>query len=442
MTDRLHRSSSRRVSVLRCASGLAFVAVAASVAIGCKGGNDGPQGSAPPTSPSAAPPSSSAVKSAGAPSAAAPNVCGPSDVGVSDPKVAALIPATMAGYCVLKKSEIRAWGDGTPKKIEDVSDLIDGYGETYAKNFYAKRYDSLKLVDGKGGSAEVDVALTTYEKPENAYALFTYLTVNNVDPEPEVAKKAGRRPPQKLAYGGAASLSSAKALLWKGNYLVELTFNPDSSSTLAQATAAADTLLPQMVEAIAAKIVATTDLPADVRALPTEAEGRIPLGIEYVPAKYTRPEGKSDSLKIAINGGYATAYLREGTKRSRVVAVAREDRESSRDALDAFRKLPGSLPVKDKELGDEAVQFSFAIGAAGAGAAGKAEGIAVRKGTLVLALFDEELALGDPAQKDGYPRLSTEEKIAKLKVLLAAREKGLAGAPAASAAPSASASSH
>jgi hypothetical protein len=440
MTDRLHRITSRQVSSLQRAGVLALLAVTTLGALACKGGNDSTQGTPPTPPPPPGVASASGAKVVAASSAPVANVCGAADVGISDAKVAALIPATMAGYCVLKKSEIRAWGDGTPKKIDDVSDLIDGYGETYAKNFYAKRYDSLKLVDGKGGAAEVDVALTTYDKPENAYALFTYLTVNNVDPDPEVAKKAGRRPPQKLAYGGAAALSSAKALLWKGNYLVELTFNPDSTSTLAQATAAADTLLPQMVEAIAAKIVATTDLPLDVRALPSEAEGRIPLGVEYVPAKYTRPEGKSDSLKLSINGGYATAYLREGAKRSRVIAVAREDRESSRDALDAFRKLPGSLPVKDKELGDEAVQFAFPIGAAGAGAAGKAEGIAVRKGTLVLALFDEEFALGDPAQKDGYPRLSTEEKIAKLKALLAAREKGLPGAAAPSAAPSASAS--
>ncbi|MFI5297955.1 MAG: DUF6599 family protein [Polyangiales bacterium] len=435
MTDRLHRVAARRASL-----SLAVAALAAS-ACGCKGNTDSVQGT-PPTPPPPAASSPLAVKSAVAASAQVAGPCVPADIGVSDAKVATLIPATIAGFCVLKKSEVRAWGDGTPRKIEDVSDLIDGYGETYAKDFFAKRYDSLKFVDGRGGAAEVDIALTTYDKPENAYALFTYLTVNNVDPDPEVAKRAGRRPPQKLAYGGAAALSSARALLWKGHYLVELTYNPDSSSTLAQATAAADTLLPQLVEAIAAKIVGTTDLPNDVRALPTEAEGRIPLGVEYVPAKYTRPEGKADSLKLAINGGYAIAYVREGQKRSRVLAVAREDRESARDAIDAFRKLPGWLPVKDKDLGDESVQFYFPVGAAGAGAAGKAEGVAVRKGTLVLALFDEELALGDPAQNAGYPRLSTDEKITKLKALLAAREKGLPGAPAPSAAPSASGSAH
>ena len=42
------------------------------------------------------------------------------------------------------------------------------------------------------------------------------------------------------------------------------------------------------------------------------------------------------------------------------------------------------------------------------------EGVAARRGTTTIAVIDEELALGDPAKKDAWPRLSKEEKIAKL----------------------------
>jgi len=383
------------------------------------------QGSPPPPSPSAS--GSSGGKS----------LCEAGSVGIAEPKVAALLPTTIAGYCVLKAEPVRSWGEGTGKKIDDVADIIDGAGEVYAKNYMAKRYDSLRFVDARGTDAAVDIALSTFDKPENAYALFTYRVVANADPDPEAMKKAKRRPWRPLKGGGAAALGNGAALLWKGNVLVELTYTPDTNKTQAEATAVADDVLPKFVEAIGDKIVGSVDLPTDVMALPRENEGRIPLGIDYIPAKFTRPEGKGDALKVNIAGGYATGYMRDGDKRFRVLAFARDDRDAARDVMSAFQKMPGTIPLKDKDFGDDAVHFAFAVGSGGAGAAGKAEGVAVRKGTLVLALTDEELAMGDASSKDAFPRLTKEEKINKLRKLLETRP----AAPTPSApAPSGSAS--
>lgn len=367
----------------------------------------GPQGSPPPP-PAAAPSAGGAAKS----------LCEPAAVGISDPKVAQVLPAQVGGFCVLKADAVRSWGEGTGKKIEDVSDIIDGAGEIYSANYFAKRYDSLKYVDGTGSGAEIEIALTTYDKPENAYALWTYRAVANADPDPEVAKKQSRTPMRPIEGGGAAALGNASAILWKGSWLVELTYSPDPSKSAAEATKAADEILPKVVKAIADKIVGTTDLPADVRLLPSEAEGRIPVGVDYVPAKFKRPEGKSDALHVNA-GAYATAYMKDGGKRFRVLAFSREEKDAARDAFAAFAKLPGAIPVKDaKDFSDDAVHFSFPVGQGGAGAAGKAEGVAARKGSSVIAVIDEELALGDPQLKDGWPRLSKDEKLAKLKAIL------------------------
>ena len=135
-------------------------------------------------------------------------------------------------------------------------------------------------------------------------------------------------------------------------------------------------------------------------------------------------------------GGYATAYLKEGIKRCRVLAFSRDDIDAARDAMAVFQRLPGAIILKEKDLGDDAVHFTFAIGNGGPGAEGKAEGVAVRKGRIVLAIIDEELALGDPSKKDAYPRYTKEEKIAKLRALLATRNGPPAPPPSPSESPS------
>ena len=401
----MHRLAS--VTILSFASLASFVG-----ALGCKDdGKSAPQGTPPPP----------AGASSGSASPNAKSVCDPAAVGVTDPKTAAILPPTIGGFCVLKSHPVQAWGDGTGKDVKDLSDAIDGAGDVYVNDFFARRFEIVKFVDPKGTLAEVEAWISTYDKPESAYALFTYRAVSNVDPDPAAAAAAKRRPTKAIQGGGAAALGNAQAFLWKGNVLVELTYNADPSKSLEQATAEADALLPQFVQAIGDRIVGSTDLPLDVRLLPTEAEGRLPLGVDYVPPKYARPEGKAEALKLSVSGGYATAYLKEGIKRARVLAFARDDIDAARDAMAAFQKLPGAIILKEKDLGDDAVHFTFAIGGGGPGAEGKAEGIAVRKGRIVLAMIDEELALGDPSKKDAYPRYSKDEKIAKLRALLATR---------------------
>lgn len=392
-----------------------------------------------PSGPLGTPPPPPAVAPAGSGSGQAKSLCDPANVGIADAKIAAIMPTTVGSYCVRKGDQMQSFGEGSSKKIEDVSDVIDGQGEIYAHNYYAKRYDRVHYVNERGNGEEVEVNVSTFDKPENAYALFTYQVVANKDPDPEAAKSQGRTPPRAIKGGGAAAMGKGNAYLWRGNYLVELTFSPDPTKPEAEALASADKVLAEMVAAIGDKIVGATDPPADVRALPGESEGRVPLGIDYVPAKFKKPEGKGDALFLNV-GAYATSFMRDGKKRYRVIAVAREEKDAARDAIAAFSKMPGTVPIKEaKEFSDEAWHFSFNVGQGGPGAGGKAEGVAARRGTAVYAVIDEELALGDPAKKDDWPRLTKEEKVSKLKAFLS-KTPSAPAAPIASAPAAASAS--
>ena len=421
----------------------ALLAALAIGGIGCKDDSKStPHGSPPPPPPIAA-----ASGSAGGVAA-----CDPNAIGFGDPRTANVLPTTIAGFCALKTAPVQAWGDGTSKDVKDIADAIDGAGEIYVRNYFAKRFEIARFSDARGTLAEVEVWVSTFDKPESAYGLYTYRVVSNVDPDPDAAAKAKRRAMKPIPASGAAALGNAQALLWKGNFLIEMTYNADPTKSAAQATAEADALLPQFARAIGDKILGSTELPLDVRLLPSEQEGRIPLGVDYVPPKFVRPEGKGDALKITIPGGYAMAYVKDpkdGGKRYRVIAVARDEVDAARDAMASFQKLPGAVVMKvDKETADDAWAFPFAVGSGGPGADGKAEGVVMRKGRIVLAVMDEELALGDAAVKEGWPRLSKEEKVGKLRGLLAGRhgppgpgkEEGGGGSPSPSASASASAS--
>jgi hypothetical protein len=169
--------------------------------------------------------------------------------------------------------------------------------------------------------------------------------------------------------------------------------------------------------------------------LPSVEDGRIALGIDYIPPAFSWPADKGEALKVPTTGGYASAMMHEGIKRFRILVFLRESKDEAREITRYLRGLSGAQHLKDYESADDAVYFPYPVGEGGAGAGSKAEGIAVRFENSVYALTDEEFELGDPSQKESYPRLSKEEKVARLKKYIA----GLKASPQASA-PSASAS--
>jgi hypothetical protein len=343
--------------------------------------------------------------------------------------LAPIIVKSVRSYC-LHPDSIRSFGDGTKKSADSVSELIDGGAGLYLA-YRMRRYDSLAYQEAGSGN-EVQIALSTFDRPENAYALFVHRVLANADPD-EAKLKAADRKMSAFKAGGAAVLANGAAYLWRGKFLVELTLNAESA-TPQQAKKIGAEVLPAFAEALGQSLPGSTEPPPEVRLLPSIEDGRIALGIDYIPPAFSWPADKGEALKVPTTGGYASALMHEGIKRFRILVFLRESKDEAREITRFLRALNGAKHLPDYDEADDAVYFPYAVGEGGAGAGAKAEGIAVRFENKVYALTDEEFELGDPSQKEAYPRLSKDEKVARLKKYIA-RLKALpkASAPSASA---------
>jgi hypothetical protein len=118
-------------------------------------------------------------------------------------------------------------------------------------------------------------------------------------------------------------------------------------------------------------------------------------------------------------------YYREGDRRYRLAAIVKGDPDQAKDVIKTARSRPGSLPIPSVPGADEAVHVVLQASPE----APKVEWLLARKGALVAAAGDDELAIkpSDPPAAQQAARLTKDEAIAKLKPWLAAP------APAASA---------
>ena len=196
----------------------------------------------------------------------------------------------------------------------------------------------------------------------------------------------------------AAALGVGNAYVWRGQYLVELTYN-DESSAEAAIKSASDKLLPPLVKDVGAKLPGEAQpLPA-VAALPKDA--RVPMGVTFVA---------KDVLGVDGVGPGALGYYREGDKRWRVVSLVRADADQAKDVLTTFAKLPGA--TKEKGPVPDAVRFmrKDADGAS-------VEWVVARVGKGVLGVGDEARAtrVGASADERAKVSLTKDEKLERLK---------------------------
>jgi hypothetical protein len=207
-----------------------------------------------------------------------------------------------------------------------------------------------------------------------------------------------------LAAGAAGAASSSNAYVWRGRTLAELTFvTEDTKMTPDEMARANERSTGAIARDIGSKLPGPAELPPSALALP--AASRIPLGVAYYP---------KNALGVTSIGPVAVGYYKDGDKRWRDVAIARDGVEGAKEAFRAFRQKAGSAPVKS--LGDEAVLVVIQEAPDRA----KAEYVVARKGSLVAAVGDEELVL-DPTTPSGALaplKLTRDEKIAKLALWL------------------------
>jgi hypothetical protein len=391
-------------------SALSFLLTAgAFLALGaCDKGEDAGDRHPPPGPPPAA-----------SSSAAPADLCADGGGVNTDAISAPYMPRTVGHYCLDPQGEPKTYGAQGKLPMDQVcTTAFDGECVLYTQ-FGLDRLVVLRYVDGTGAPNSVEVNLSRFSTTDGAYAMFTKRVVADGDPAAATVKPA--------AFGAVGATSSSNAYVWRGAYLVELTFVTEDTKMTPDEMAKQNQLATGAIAAeIGAKLPGPTDLPPAAAALPTA--GRVPLGIAFQPSL--------PKAMLGVNGvgPAAVGYYKDGEKRWRDIAILRASADGAKEAFRAFKLTPGSLPLKG--LGDEALQIVVQEAPDRA----KAEYVVVRRGTLVAAVGDEELVLdpGTPSDKLAPLKLTRDEKIAKLGAWLSG---GASAAPASSASAPASAPS-
>lgn len=313
---------------------------------------------------------------------------------IADAASAPFFPRAEGGYCLDPNGGDKAFGDGAALPIDEICGLFDGECEIY-KGYGVRRVVQAHYVDGAGTAATIDVNVSRFGTSEGAYAMFTRRVVGDGDP-------ADDSTPKPTPGGGSAALGLGNAYLWRGLYLVELTYNNQDAAEAA-IKSASERLLPPLVRAMGDKLPGETALPPAAAALPKE--NLIPLGVRYVT---------KDLLSETGSGAGAFGYYRAGDKRYRVAVIARGDADQAKDVLSTLGKIRGA--AKEKNLADGAVRFMHKEGESPA-----AEWIFARAGKLIVGVGDEPRSLKATMSADDHVKvtLSKDEKIDRLKKSLA-----------------------
>ena len=358
------------------------------VCVGCKDDSK-PQGGPPPPVSSTPP-------------AGAADVCASGGGEDNDPVSAPYFPRTVgeagARWCIDPHEDAKTYGEKGKLAIKLICDTaLDGGCEEYLKAGVTRTV-ILHYVEGKG-KGSVEVFLSQFAA-DGAYQIMTQRIVGEVDPtDPHM--------PRPMKTAGVGALGTGKAYAWRGAQFLELTYSNDEQ-TPEQLKKSSDEILPKLAEAIAAKLPDAPAAPAAASALP-EAD-RVPLGVMYYP--------KAVLGMVGFPGG-AVGYYKKDNKRWRVITIAPADVDGAKDALKTLRQ-PGNANLAG--VGDEAITVTLRPGPSRP----KLELAFARKGKLVIGVGDEELLLSaggpapPPTAKAGEATLAKDEKVAKLKELVAA----------------------
>jgi hypothetical protein len=365
---------------------LTFLVLCSMFAAACNKNDEGRAPPPPPPVPS---------------SASGTDVCAGGGGQDTDGISAPFVPRATGGYCLDPQSEPKTYGDKGKLSMDEVcTTAFDGECEVY-KRFGLDRVVVLRYVDGSGAPNSIEVNLSRFATIDGAYGMFTKRVVADGDPVRATVKP--------LEAGAAAATSSSNAYVWRGNYLAELTFVTEDTKMTPEAMARAnEQSTAPIAKQIGSRLPGPQNLPLSAATLPPASH--LPLGIAYYP---------KDALGLTAIGPVAVGYYKDGEKRWRDVAIARNDVDAAKEAFRAFRLKAGSQPVKG--LGEEAVEVVVQEAADRA----KAEYVVARKGALILAVGDEELVLepGMPNDKMAPLKLTRDEKIQKLSAWLASTAK-------------------
>jgi hypothetical protein len=243
---------------------------------------------------------------------------------VADEANVRFLPKRVAEFCLDPAASDRGFGEGAQEPLGAICELFDGECEIY-KRYGVKRVIEARYVDGSGSGATINLYLSTFGTPIEAYAMFTKRTVGDGDP----AMSDAARP---LAAGGGAALGIGNAYLWRGKFLAEMTYN-DSAVDVKALQARADIRLAPLAKSLGQALPGDLALPAAAAALPKV--NRVALGVRYL---------MREPLGIRGAGHAAYGYYRDGATRWRLLITA-ADEADGKQTFAAFAKSKHAKPV-------------------------------------------------------------------------------------------------
>ncbi|HEX7663114.1 MAG TPA: DUF6599 family protein [Polyangiaceae bacterium] len=321
------------------------------------------------------------------PSAGGADVCASGGGTDSDAISAPFFPRTVGTFCLDPQGDVKTYGEQGKLTMDDVcTTAFDGECEVY-KTFGLKRVVAIRYVDAKGSSVEIN--LSRFGNDDGAYGMYTKRVVADGDP-------ADSHAPRAFDAQGAGAMGSGRAYVWRGSYLVELTYL-NESETPGDMIKSSEKILPQVGKAIGEKLTGATDKPASAKALP--ATNMLPNAIAYFPDNY---------LALGKIGPAAVGFYKDGAKRYRLIAMQEADVDHAKDIMKTLKGKQGALPVAS--LGDEAVLVALPDPP---DADAKNEFVFTRKGSLI------EGAGGEPlTATDATTKATKDEKTSKLRAWL------------------------
>jgi hypothetical protein len=322
-----------------------------------------------------------------------PAACAGGGGTLADAATAPFLPRVSGGFCLDPNGGDKAFGEGAPLPIDHICDLFDGECEVY-RGYGVRRVTEARYVDGAATPATIDVHVSRFATSEGAYAMFTRRVVGDGDP-------ADDSTPRPIDGGGAGALGVGNAYVWRGLYLVELTYN-DQTAAEAAVRAAGDRLLPGLVKDVGARLPGDVSLPPAATALPKES--LLPLGVRFVT---------KDVLGVDGVGPGAIGYYRAGATRWRVASIQRSDADQAKDVLGTLAKQKGA--TREKGLGDGVVRV---MRRESEGLA--AEWLFARSGKTVFGVGDEPRVLRSSQTAEDHAKvtLTKDEKLERLKKIL------------------------
>ena len=353
-----------------------FLLVAVSSTLVCFSGCSKPDSGSPPPPPP--PPISSGGGAA---------VCASGGGVDTDAVSAPFFPKAIGAYCIDPQGDIKTYGEQGKLTMDDVcTTAFDGECEVY-KTFGLKRVVALRYVNGGGSSVEIN--LSRFANDDGGFGMYTKRVVADGDPTDSHA-------PRTIAASGAGAMGSGRGYVWRGSYLVELTYL-NESETPAAMIASSEQILPVVAKAISDKLPGATDLPISARAL--TSTNLIANGIAYFP---------QDPLSLGKIGAGAVGYYKDGTKRYRMLAVQEADVDAAKDAMKTIRGHAGAIPIA--ALADEAVLVALQDPP---DATVKNEFVIARKGALIAGAGGEPLTASDATTK-----VTKDDKVSHLRTWL------------------------